>query len=412
MGILIFLISTKFIINKIDVSGYGYYTFFSSLIGTFSILDGGLILAVSKYLSEYFKKGNFEESNQVISFAFAFYIVLGFSIIILINIFNSTLISILNIDQKYAEINGAVLFICTLIFTINLLNSVFISILTSLEKWKTISLINILSKLLSAVFLIFVVYHVESVLSKIKYIFISLLIISILKCIVYYLFSKIYFKEIKIVYPEQKIRTVLFAFLKQSSIQYLLSLFLGHFDKFIVTKYFGIKAMGVFGFVTNSFIYIYGFLVNGFKIFFPKMSQFHGDMLLDLLKNYFMKLLKYSFYASIIISATSMLAWKTLITLYIDSDFAEKSWYFFSLYSLLLIFRSPEPIFHMLFNAIAKPAILVQNLVILAPTTILGYFLFVPLIGAGGLILASIVGNIVVYSYNYHFIRKIMLNNI
>ena len=76
------------------------------------------------------------------------------------------------------------------------------------------------------------------------------------------------------------------------------------------------------------------------------------------------------------------------------------------IFALHLIIRSAEPIFAYFFNAIAKPSVLVANLVIGSTSTIIGYFIFVPYLDIVGLVVSQIIANVLVYGYNFYKIRK------
>lgn len=94
--LVIFLITTKILIEKIGVDGYGFYTFFTSLIGTFGLMDLGMGMAVSKYLSEFLHHKKYDEANQVVTIAFTFYGSIGMILFSIILFFNSNIINFLN----------------------------------------------------------------------------------------------------------------------------------------------------------------------------------------------------------------------------------------------------------------------------------------------------------------------------
>ena len=226
------------------------------------------------------------------------------------------------------------------------------------------------------------------------------------KALIYFIYSKKSFSALSFSKPTSEIKEKMMKFLKVSSLQYGLSLLGGHLDKFIISRFFGLEALGVYSFVVNAFVYLYGFLTNIFKIFLPKLSKLHGDKDYLALKENFKQLLLYSFISSIFLGAISLMIWKPFIGLYISEEFALKSFTYMQIFALFLVVRSLEPIFSYFFNAIAKPSVLVVNLAIGSVSTIIGYFIFVPYLDIFGLVTSQIVASIIVYSYNFYMIRR------
>jgi len=404
--LVIFLITTKILIEKIGIDGYGLYTFFTSLIGTFGLVDLGMGMAVSKYLSEFLHHEKYDEANQVVTIAFIFYTAIGMFLFLIIFSFNTNIISFLNFGAKFLEVGSNVLVLTSIIFIVNMMSTIMINTLVALEEWKKISSINIVLKILNAVVLVYIL-TLEIVLEeKIYYIFLLLLWFSIFKAVIYFFYSKNAFKELSFMKPTFEVKEKMLKFLKVSSLQYGLSLLSGHLDKFIISKFFGLEALGVYSFVVNAFVYMYGFLTNIFKIFLPKLSKLHGDNNTEELKNIFKKLLIYSFLTSIVLAVGSLIIWNPFIGIYISEEFARNSFGFMQIFALYLVVRSAEPIFAYFFNAIAKPSVLVLNLAIGTTATVIGYFIFIPYLDIYGLVTSQIVASIIVYGYNFYMIKK------
>ena len=404
--LIIFLITTKILIKQIGTDGYGFYTFFTSLIGTFGLVDLGMGMAVSKYLSEFLHNQKFDEANQVITIAFIFYTVIGLSLFLVVSFFNSNIINFLNFDKKFFSIGSTVLTLTSIIFTVNMVSTIMINTLVALEEWKKISLINIVFKIINAIILVYILILKVSLYDKISYIFYLLLGFALLKAFIYFIFSKKSFTDLSFTKPTEEIRNKVMRFLKVSSMQYGLSFLSMHLDNFIVTKFFGLESMGIYSFVRNAFFYLYAFLTNIFKIYLPKLSKLHGDKDIERLKNTFKKLLVYSFFSSIVLAFAAIVIWKPFIGVYIDSEFAQNSFNYLLIFAAFLVARSPEPVFYFFFNSVAKPSVLVVNLVIGSITTITGYFIFVPIIDIYGLVTSQIIASIVVYGYNFYMIKR------
>jgi O-antigen/teichoic acid export membrane protein len=402
----IYLITTKILLEQIGTDGYGFYMFFTSLIGTFGLVDLGMGMAVSKYLSEFLHHQKYDEANQVITIAFLFYFLIGISLFLVVLFFNSNIIAFLNFEKKFFDIASNILIITSIIFIINMISTIMINTLVALEEWKKISSINIVLKILNAIVLVYILTLSMSLEQKINCIFYLLLEFSLFKAFIYFIYSKKSFSQLSFSKPTFEIKEKMMKFLKVSSLQYGLSLLSGHLDKFIISKFFGLEALGVYSFVVNAFVYLYGFLTNIFKTFLPKLSKLHGDKNYLALKENFKKLLLFSLVASTVLGTISLILWKPFIGLYISEEFASKSFAYMQIFALFLVVRSLEPIFAYFFNAIAKPSVLVVNLAIGSASTIIGYFIFVPFLDIFGLVTSQIIASIIVYSYNFYMIKK------
>lgn len=403
IGIL--LITTKLSIARLGIDGYGFYMFFSSLIGTFGLVDIGMGMVVSKYLSEYLHQNKVSESNQVITQALLFYIVVGSILAAAVNGNSDRLLSLFNLGPKFSQIGASVLLMTSIVFILNLFVSVGTNVLVALEKWKSISLLNISLKLLNAFILVAILMLNIGVELKLEYIFVSILTFAALRLLLYGGIAYYRYPNYRWQRPTPAIRINITEFLKWSSIQYGLSLMVGHVDKIVISRFFGLEVLGYYSFVVNAFVYLYGFLANGFKIFLPKLSIIHASGDTVRLRLLFRKLLLGSIVSSLIIGGISVAIWIPFIGLYIDSKFAYATFSYFLVFTCYLVVRSPEIIFSYFFNATANPRILVRNVVVGSTVTVISYFALVPVYGAYGLIGAQMAGSLAIYCYVYVAIR-------
>lgn len=404
--LVIFLITTKLLIAKLGIDGYGFYMLFTSLIGTFGLVDIGMGMAVSKYLSEFLHQKKFNEGNQVITQALIFYLVVSAGIWIAVNFFAIEILSLLNFSTNFSQLGNEILFITTLVFVLNLFISIGTNVLVALELWKTISVLNITLKILNAIVLVLILLLEIGFSQKIEYIFYSILIFSVLKFLLYTGFAIKRYPEFALKKPSKEVKTKISSFLKHTSMQFGLSMLVGHFDKLIISRFFGLETLGVYSFVVNAFVYLYGFQASAFKIIFPKLSQMHAENDVEKLEHYFKKLLLLSLVVSIFLSIISVIFWKPFISLYIGSDFAENTFLYFLIFAIYLIIRSPEIVFSYFFNATAKPAVLVKNVLIGSVVTVVSYFIFVPIFYVYGLIIAQIVGSLAICIFVFYLIKK------
>lgn len=403
--LVIFLVTTKLLIAEFGAAGYGFYIFFVSLVGFFGMVDMGMGMAVSKYLSEFLHKKDYHRSSQIINVALAFYLAMSSVIALMVYAFTIEILNFLRFEGVYFEAGLVVLKLVAVVFIVNLVISIPTNVLVALEEWFSISLINIVFKILSAGILIYILLLDISEFEKFVFIFTMVLAVSLVKLLTFLTVLKLKSFQYFFVLPNPDIKTKVFSFLKYSSIQYFLSLLVGHLDKFIISRFFGLEALGVYSFCVNAFVYLYGFIVNALKVFYPKLSRLHGEENIEALKQSFLRLLLLTFAIALLAALSLIVFWDFAISLYIDQDFATATFYFIPFFALFLIARSPEVVMHYFFNATANPKMLVRNLMIGAPITFGLYFIMVPWLGVEGLIVSQILGVITVYTWHLYMIK-------
>lgn len=406
----IFLITTKLLIAELGTDGYGFYMFFTSLIGTFGLVDLGMGMAVSKYLSQYIHHNEFTKGMQVITQAAIFYLISGMILLAVVIFFSKELLWLFNFNDKFSSAGKTVLVITAAIFLINLFISIGNNILVAFEHWQKIAVLNIFFKILSAYILIQVVVSNLDYNEKLLYIFYALILIGLFKLIVYCWVSFKLYPDFRFTKPSHEIKSNINNFLRWSSLQYAMSLAVGHIDKIIISRYFGMETLGVYSFVVNVFAYLFGFIANSFKIFYPKLSKIHADNNHIDLNRYLKRLMVGSVALSLIMSLFLVALWLPALSWYINQEFAEQSFMYFIVFAIYLVVRSPEIIFSYFFNATANPEVLVRNVMVGASTTLVGYFVYVPLYDSYGLIFAQITGSISIYIYLIWLVRTKSFN--
>ena len=395
-SLVIYIITTKAIISELGVEGFGFYSFFIALIGLFGMIDMGMGMAVYKYLSESLNNKDFEKTSEIITSSLIFYLILSIPLALVVNSFSGKIIDFLGLEAKYYETGIIVIKLIAFTFVLNLIISLLMNIFMALEEWFISSLYNIAFKIVSAVIIIQILSLKLEDVEKLIWIFKTTLAISVSKIFLAILILKLKSFKFNFRAPSNKLRMKVFRFLKFSSLQYFLSLFAGHFDKFLITKFFGLESVGVYNFCLNAYVYLYGLISNSFKVFFPKLSRLHGEKDWNSLKNILLKLLIFSTTLAIILSISFIVFWKFLISLYINVEFADNSFYLIPFFAILLVLRSPEVIFYYFFNATANPKILVQALLISVIVTVGLYFILIPQYEILGIIISQIIAYTIV----------------
>lgn len=391
-SVLLTLISIKVLISSFNQEYYGLYALLTGFAATFGLVDVGMGIAISKYLSEFIPKKDFNKGNQIVLAGIIYYTVIGFILVALTTVFSTNLCLFLNIKSEFIPIASKAIIIISISIPLGFLSSVFSNVLVATEKWKYITLINISTKISNFVLVIYLSVHHEFLL-----IFYGLLLIALLKGLLTYLVSSKHFAY-KFQFIEIETFKTIFHFVKYTFLQYIMSLFMGHLDKLIISKYFGLSQVGYYDFASKIHGYIHSFNQNLIKISFPKLSylssiknkkEFNKGVKL----NY---LITYS--SSVIISLFLVFSWNSLVALYISKEFALASYKYMLLFCILIIIRVQEINLYYICNAIGKPKILALSTSLIGPMNIFLYIIFVPYYHEIGLIISQIISNMLIYA--------------
>ena len=137
-------------IDVVGQSNYGLYSLAISVSGLLT-MDFGISIAVSRFLSVFYAKGEYEKAHQYLGAAYVVYLCLAVAIAVIF------VVVYLNIDEIYASLNGSEIEVFKLLFAIMAVYSVvsvpFLSqnsILISNERFIFLKAAGLAQKLLTA----------------------------------------------------------------------------------------------------------------------------------------------------------------------------------------------------------------------------------------------------------------------
>jgi len=105
-------ISLPIVIANVGVEEYGLLTLSNTIIGYFFLFNMGFPTGVTKYIAEYQAQGKTEEVNDVINSSILFYIIIGFTVMILVTGFvYFGGVSVFNITEKNRDTAETMLYL-------------------------------------------------------------------------------------------------------------------------------------------------------------------------------------------------------------------------------------------------------------------------------------------------------------
>lgn len=406
---LITFVNIKLLTNVLGLEGYGFYSLFIGLISTFGLVDIGMGMAISKYLSEHINNEEYKEANQIIEIGLLFYLIIGIISTVLIFIFKQNIIIFLNLKDIYYSYGMQVIMLLPIIMTINFIVQILNNILVAFEKWKIISIVNILFKTVNFLGILLIAFYLNEKMLKIFYIFLILAIVKlfVLGIIIFYNYK--FFKLIKV---QKKMLIKITDFLKYSLLQYIFSILLGHLDNLIIAKFINLSTVGFYQIAMKVMNYLYSFLVNIFKVIFPKISQLHGKLKKEEINRMLKKNLLICEGISIVIALIVGVLWKFLIGKYLGNKIANETYFYIIAFLIYLVIRAPEIIYYYYYNAIAKPKVFVQTTMYSGILNFILYIIFIPIYGAFGVIIGHIISKFFTIIYFKIYYEKIQRSEV
>jgi len=370
--IISFLI-LPFIIAKLSIEGYGIYILITSIVGYYGILDLGLGNALIKYVAEYYKKNEITILNSYINSAVVFQGIVGIIASGMILLFTKEIISILNINSKDLEIANTALNLAALGFFFTFIGGAYRSVIQGLQLFKYSSILDGAINLLLNLSLLVILTLGFGLIGAIA----VNVIVSILSFLLYLLIVKkklptyVISLSLNIQILKQIFNFSVFVFLSKISnifstyiVRFVISFFLGP----VAVTYYVVpsKLVGALGGIASSAV----------SAIFPFSSQLSATADTQEIKKLFLQSSRIFAAVLIPIVVFILLFSKQILTIWMGTDFAEKTWLVLSIISFSGFIGS--------FSAIPNLIVLGQGnsklIGIFSFLTIVLYVIFLPLL--------------------------------
>src|ERR1043166_377886 len=133
------IVLVPYIISKIGIDRFGIWALLSILVGYFALLDFGIGVSFTRFITEAFTKGDGDEINRIVNSGFVFYLLLALPVSLIAFFARGPIFSLLNIDP-IAYPDAVTAYYGTLvIFLLSTALSGFSSVLLGLQR---IALVN------------------------------------------------------------------------------------------------------------------------------------------------------------------------------------------------------------------------------------------------------------------------------
>lgn len=183
------IISIPIILSKLGQTEFGIYILFLGLINYYGILDLGLSQGIIKFVSHYYEKKDKQSLNSTYSSAIILFLIISFFFSLVVLIFSKHIITALKVPIEYNKIASIAILFVAINFPIGLFYLLQISYIQGFQRFDLSSKINtsfLFITNLSSIVLVSLGYRVLMLFT------LNLIIQTIFLFLSFYLLKKIY----------------------------------------------------------------------------------------------------------------------------------------------------------------------------------------------------------------------------
>lgn len=327
-SIIITVILNKVINELSGFDGYGIYSMAFVVNGSLALFDIGLSNSLIKYISD---KTGWEIRHKYISSVLLIYSVIFVFILLLLVIFYRSFDDLF-VNYTSYNIGFAIVTLINLAFV--LISSVLSGILIANNSWDKLVKGNVAFKIVSFIFTLSVVIFLEA---DLMYFSFAILVASFTRCVAYYLYVSKYIQIKDIFIYDKNIIIKIIKYIKYSFVNSMSGFVYNQLDKILVAKYLGVVELGYYSFISQIINFIYSFLGVLMKIKFPIMSALHNSHHYETLYEEVFFLFKRTAIFLLLVVITAIFLWKPVMSVYIDLNYANAT-YYISVLSFLYLF--------------------------------------------------------------------------
>ena len=145
---------TPFIVHRLGDTAYGIWALTGAIVAYLGLLDLGMSAAVAKYVAEYRARNQSQKVNEIVNTVFFLYSLLSLFALLAVLVLSLYFPAIFNVEEGYAQIARATLFLVGIDFVILLPTSILNAILVGHQRFDLNNLAGILALLVKAVLIV------------------------------------------------------------------------------------------------------------------------------------------------------------------------------------------------------------------------------------------------------------------
>lgn len=391
--VLLAFLALPYIVNSLGKEAYALLSLSFIVIGYLGFLDLGLGNALTKFVSEYYAKRDFEKINSIISTSFLIFLVMGFfGGFLLLLVSNFLVENIFKVTLEFKRTALYVLYITSIGFSVTLLKNYANAIPTGFQQITLVSICEAIFnslKLLITVGFIFLGYGILEIVF-------GSVIVTLLQVIAVVIFTKKPYSIVSIRPAFKKnIAIELLRYSLPLSIATIASNFIIHLDKFMITVFLPFARLAYYTVSYDISSKLWYIPNNVTKVFFPVFSKYFALKDTDNLKKYYFGSFRYIVMASTFVSFLLVGFAFEIFRFWINPDYAQSASYTLQILSLGLLMSCYACVPFSLITACGFTNVVAKVHILIAIINLVLCIILIPLIGIEGAALAWLIEHIV-----------------
>jgi len=332
------LITTPYIVHKLNTDIYGIYVLAISLMGMLSFLDLGFGQGIIKFVSHYEAKKDFKRISQIINTTLMINVVMGlFGGLVIFSFSEFLSRKVFKVKSEQIELAVNSFKIVSVGFVLNLISSTFSNIPKAIQRYdipvKIQNTVWFLS-IISSVLILYLGYGLVEMLT-------FYIIFQFLGLISYFWFSKKLIHNLKLSLKFNKdIFKEIFGFSIYNAINSITGNIVFRVDKMIIAYSLGTSAVTYYQIPFTMSQMANSFVSSVTQFLFPAVSFLNSAGEKDKLKQIYIKSTKYVIAFSLIIFSGLVLFGKPFLKIWIGKEISEISYPLLVIISLVFFFSS------------------------------------------------------------------------
>jgi O-antigen/teichoic acid export membrane protein len=322
LAVVVGFFLTSYIIRELGKTGFGIWILMSSLVGYYGILDLGVESAVTRYVARYASKKDYKSLNRVVSTALMLFCVIGFVIAILSVSFDAVLADFFDVEAALRGDFQSLVVILGFSIAVSFPGNMLSAVIKAHERFFEANLVDIVTIVLRTAL---VIYLLEEGHGLVGLAYANLFSAAVMLGLNFYYCHRL-FPHIKLNFNHAHWATLgtLMAFGVGAATQEISSVLRFDLDSFVIGKWIGLEAVGLYGVAALLMRYYLQFISSAtISVFTPRFSHIAGRGEYDKLLQIFLKSLVIGSFLSFALGSSLFILSQSFITIWAGSDFLE-----------------------------------------------------------------------------------------
>lgn len=404
--LIIGLVTTPYIIDKLTPAIYGIYVLAMSLMGLMSFLDLGFGQGIIRFVSHYEAKKDYDKINKIIEVSLFIYLAMGLIGCILIFFLSVFLVRyLLKVSEEYVQTAILAFRIIAFGFLIKFINEVFLNIPKALQRY------DLSVKIQNALwFFVTILTVILLYLGKgLTEVLIALILVHSAGLVIYYSASKklLPWLNIKIKFDKDVFREI-FRFSFFTAANSITGNIVEKIDKIIIAGFLGTAAVAFYN-VPYMLARIGAAFIGAIsQHLFPGVSYIHGSGNKEKLADVYKRSFRFIISLSLIITILLIVLGDSFLKLWMGQEFASRSSGILPILALVFFFSCITSVTLWFYMGLGYSHINLLSSATGSACYLLGAVFLVPKFGLYGAALSFTLILVPFPIYTYYLLKKII----